>query len=118
MRKRCMSRADPRIFFRGGGGGGSRTDGQKTVWTTFFSPQPILQFTEGVQLFYNRESILSSKDPEGVQHFLGGGCNFFTGGGGGGGRGVQMLISIETHITCDFPGGGRTPYPPAGSALA
>ena len=33
-------------------------------------------------------------------------------GGGGGGR-VQVLISIETHITCDFPGGGvRTPYHP------
>ena len=32
-----------------------------------------------------------------------------------------MLISIETHITCDFPlgggGGVRTPYPPSGSAL-
>ena len=29
-----------------------------------------------------------------------------------------MLISIETHITCAFPGGGgvRTPYPPSGSA--
>ena len=29
-----------------------------------------------------------------------------------------MLISIETHITCDFPGGGGgwgvwTPYPPS-----
>ena len=24
-----------------------------------------------------------------------------------GGGGVQMLISIETHITCDFPGCGR-----------
>ena len=42
------------------------------------------------------------------------GCpNIFKGG-------VQMLISIETHITCDFPGGGggRTPYPPSGSAHA
>ena len=44
-----------------------------------------------------------SKHPEGVQLFPGG-------GGGGpafsrGGGGVQMLISIETHITCDFPGG-------------
>ena len=29
----------------------------------------------------------------------------FLGGGGGGSR-VQVLISIETHITCDFPGGG------------
>ena len=40
-------------------------------------------------------------DPEGVQHF--------PGGGGG-----QILISIEPHITCDFPGGGGvwTPCPP------
>ena len=32
-----------------------------------------------------------------------------------------MPISKETHITCDFPGGGGgiwTPYPPSGSALA
>ena len=33
------------------------------------------------------------------------------------GGGVQWVISIETHITCDFPG-GRTPYPPSGSAHA
>ena len=31
------------------------------------------------------------------------------------GGGVQMLISIETHITCDF-GGLWTPYPRSGSA--
>ena len=43
-----------------------------------------------------------SKDP--------GGSNFFQGGGGGGG--VQMFISIETHITCDFPGGGSGPLSP------
>ena len=47
----------------------------------------------------------------------GGGCNFllflfyffFFGGGGGlggGVGGVQILISIETYITCDFSGGG------------
>ena len=38
----------------------------------------------------------------------GGGCNFlllfFFGGGGVGG--MQILISIETYITCDFSGGG------------
>ena len=34
------------------------------------------------------------------------------GGGGGGGGGVQMLISIKTHITCDFPEGSRPPVPP------
>ena len=27
-------------------------------------------------------------------------------------RGVQMLISIETHTTCDFPGGSGPPIPP------
>ena len=43
-----------------------------------------------------------------AQHFPGwanlfhGGSNFFQGVGG---RGVQMLI-LETHRTCDFPGGG------------
>ena len=48
-----------------------------------------------------------------VEPFIGGG-----GGGGGatfflffvfwrgGGLGVQILISIETYITCDFSGGG------------
>ena len=25
------------------------------------------------------------------------------------GRGIQMLISTENHITCDFPGGVQTP---------
>ena len=41
-----------------------------------------------------------TKDPEGSIIFQGGG--------------VQMLISIETHIhTCYFPGGlVQTPYPP------
>ena len=41
-----------------------------------------------------------------------GGCSTFS-------RGVQMLISIETHIrTCYFPGGGGVPDPlsPSGSA--
>ena len=41
--------------------------------------------------------------------YRGGGCNFlllFLFFGGGGGWGVQILISIETYITCDFSGGG------------
>ena len=40
-------------------------------------------------------------------------------------RGVQLflggsncLFPIETHITCDFPGGGPDPLSPSGSALA
>ena len=45
------------------------------------------------------------------------GPNIFRCSGGGGGWAglVQMLISIEPHITCDFPGGSG-PYPPSGSA--
>ena len=51
------------------------------------------------------------KVPEGVQHFPGGGgSNFFQGGS-------NCLFPIETHITCDFPGGVRTPCPPSGPAL-
>ena len=50
-------------------------------------------------------NLYFSKNPERVQNFPGGG-DFF--------QGVQMLISIETRITCDFPGrGARTPYPPS-----
>ena len=42
-----------------------------------------------------------------------GGPTFFRGGGGS-----DCLFPIETHITCDFPGGGSVPpVPPSGSAL-
>ena len=57
-------------------GGGSRLDGQKQPERFFFSPQLILQFTEGVKWFYYRGNYTFSKDQEGV-------------------------LSIDTHITCD-----------------
>ena len=86
-----------RIFARVGGGGVqawlSENNNSDNV---FFSPQLILQFYRGFR----------------------GGPTFSRGGGGAtfprGGGGVKMQISIETHITCDFPGGGgfQTPYPP------
>ena len=76
------------------GGWGSRPDARKQSGQGFFSPQLILQFTEGVQWFYCRENY-----------------TFLVGRGG-----VKMLISIETHITCDLSGGIRSPYPPSGSA--
>ena len=49
-----------------------------------------------------------TKDPERVHYFPGGGVKLFPGG-------VQMLISLETHVRpCYFPGGGDVPtlYPP------
>ena len=46
---------------------------------------------------------------------------FFLEGGGGGVGGVQILISIETYITCYFSGGGgggvRTTYPSLDSRM-
>ena len=73
-------------FLLGGrGGGGSRPDGQKTVWTMFFLV---------INLFYNLQSGSNGFITEGRR-----GSNFFQGVG----------VSKETHITCDFPGGVRTP---------
>ena len=48
-----------------------------------------------------RKLILFQVSREG-QHFHVGSNFFFQGGGGK----VQMLISLETNITCDFPRGG------------
>ena len=59
-------------------------------------------------LFQPENSILS-KESEGVQHFPGMINQPFS-------RGVQMLISIETDMTCDFlggGGGGPGPYSPS-----
>ena len=39
-----------------------------------------------------------------IQHFPGGGTNFFEGGGVS-----NCLFPKETHITCDFPGVGACP---------
>ena len=47
-----------------------------------------------------------TKDPEAVHSIPGRGVQLFPGGG------VQMQISIETHIrTCYFPGGGGSGPP-------
>ena len=52
-----------------------------------------------------------TKDPDGP-HYFPGGVQLFPGGGG-----VQMLISIETHIrTYYFPGGCTDPLSPSGTA--
>ena len=71
---------------RGGGGGEARLP-KNNRNNVFLNPQLILQLYMGVQHFTG-----------GVQHFQGGG--------------VQMLISIKTHITCDFLEGALTPCPP------
>ena len=64
-------------------------------------------------LLLRKLNLYFTKDPEAV-HYIPGGVQLFPLGGGGG---VQMLISIETHIrTCYFPGGCPDPLPPSGFA--
>ena len=92
--------------FRQGGVQVNQT--KKSSDNFFFSPQLILLKSNG--LFRRKLSFF--KVPEGVQHFPGG-VHLFPGGGGG----SNCLFPIETHITCNFPGGVRTPCPPSGSAL-
>ena len=102
--------ADPGIFVRGG----FTPDGQKTQCFWFFlSPQLILQLTEGIQRFYYRPRIQRGSNilQGGLTFYRGGGSNIFQGVQLFPGGGVQMLISIETHITCAFPGGGGGPDP-------
>ena len=103
----CFPCADPGFLVRGvGRGGGGEVPGQsdkRSPDNVFFSPQLIL---------------LKSNNFEENYHFsrFQRGSNIFQGGGGEGG-GVQLfpggsncLYPIETHITCDFPGGSGPPH--------
>ena len=82
-----------------GGGGGSRSVCPKKTLTKFFfffSPQLILQKSKG-QFQRNLSFLRFERGPNIFQ----GGPTFSRGGGGS-----NCLFPIETHITCDFPGGG------------
>ena len=74
-------------------GGGGPTAEKQPQQRFFLNPQTDFTVIHGGPTFFRGG---------GVQHFQGGG--------------VQMLISIKTHITCDFPEGVLTPCPPSGSA--
>ena len=62
----------------------------------------------------NRNNIIFNFNLQQIlQFYRGGGPVFFRGGPTfSRGWGVQMLISIKTHITCDFPEGSGPPVPP------
>ena len=83
-----------KMFLREGGWGPGPTV-RKQSEQRLFSPQLILQFTEGSNGFITEKTILF-QGFRGDPTFSRGVQLFSTGGGGGG---VQMLISIETHIT-------------------
>ena len=105
-----MTCADPGIFVRGGGGGPGHSD-KKSLDNVFFSSSFL-----ALSLFLQKSNgqfqrnLSCFKVSEGVQHFQVG-VQLFPGGGGGGG-GSNCLFPIETHITCDFSGGGGGPPVP------
>ena len=91
---------DPGIFVKGGPGPMVRKQPGQRFFFCFLVLNLFYSLQERSNGFITEKTVLF----QGVQ--------LLRGGGGGGGGGVQMLISIEPHITCDFPGGGvRTPIP-------
>ena len=75
--------ADPGFYFGGGGGGGGGVQARRPEnilkpFFVFFSPQLILQFTEGIQWLYNRENY-TFEGSRGGRTFSRG-SNFFHGG--------------------------------------
>ena len=72
-------------------------DRKKALTTFFFSVFNLFySFTEGAQRTFLRKTVLFKGSK--------GGPTFSRGG-------VQMLISIETYRTCDFPGGSEPHIP-------
>ena len=85
---------------------------KKKALTFFFFFVFFFVFFLVLSLFYrsqmvNFKEIYHFSRFQGVQLFSGG-SNFFPGGGGS-----DCLFPIETHITCDFPGGSGPPVPPS-----
>ena len=103
-----VSCADPGIFVRGGPG---QSDKKKSSDNVFL----VLILFYRSQMVNFKEIYHFSRFQRGFNIFQGGGgSNFFQGGGGS-----NCIFPIETHITCDLPGGGGSavPPPPSGSAL-
>ena len=90
-----------RIFFSGGGG-------QAHLDNVFFKYSTYFRVYRGCPVVLLQRKLCFSKGPGGPT-FSRAGPTFSRGWG------VQMLISIETDITCDFPG-GPDPLSTSGSA--
>ena len=99
----------PGFFVRGGGGGGGG-GGVGGGGPGKSNKKKISRFFSVLSLFY-RSQVVNFKE---IYHFsrfqrgskiLQGGPNFSRG------EGSNYLFPIETHITCDFPG-GPGPCPP------
>ena len=86
-----------RNFRQGGGGGPGQSDKNSSdnVFIFIFSPQLILQKSDG----QFQRNLSFFKVPEGVQHFPGGG-------------GVQLLIPYKNPYNLWFSRGGPDPLSP------
>ena len=93
----CFSCADPGFFVRrGGGGGGVRVNLTKKPRQRFFLVLSLFYWSQMVN-FEENYHLGGPTFPRGVQLFPGG---------------SNCLYPIETHITCDFPGGSGPSDPP------
>ena len=99
--------ADPGIFVRWGGGVPGQSDKKSSDNVFFFFLFFFVLFflssaySTEVKWLISKKTIIF-QGSRGVQ--------LFPGGGGGG---SNCLFPIETHIFCDFPGGGPDPlFPP------
>ena len=97
-------------------GGGVQARLSENSSEVFFSFFLILNFTEYITVLQRVSNGYFKEDY--TFPWFQRESNIFQGGGGGGSNGVQMLISIETHITCHFRGGSPDPYPPSWPAHA
>ena len=98
-------------FYSGGGGAGPCPTAGKTVWTTLFFLFLFFllswtYFNRGGPMILLQRKLYFKGSRGGPEFSRGRGSNFFL-----------MLISKETHITCDFPG-DPDPLSPTGSAHA
>ena len=101
------------ISFRGVSGEGGNMCGSREFCKSYLALSLFYSLQRGPMVLLLRKLYLyCTKDPEGVHYFpRGGGVKLFPGGG------VQMLMSLETHVrTCYFPGGVFGPPFPSGSA--
>ena len=98
------------ISCRGVSGAGGNMRGSRDFCKSYLVLSLFYSLQRGSNGFIAEKTILILyQGSRGGSLFSRGGgvSNFFQGGG------VQMLISLETHVcTCYFRGGVRTPYPP------
>ena len=86
-------------FLSGGGGGVQARRPENSLDNVFILILNFFTVYRGGPMVLLQSKLYFSRDPEGVQHF--------PGGGGG-----PKFSRGKMHLTCDFPGGYGPPFPP------